>query len=99
MHFLPETRTAATTADLDTRLRRRFVDNPLMLGAGNPWFPDKCLGSPAAFWALAAVLAFADAAFRRYSASLPEGDFLIVTEGAGDRGYMRTLGQATDLDD
>jgi hypothetical protein len=36
---------------------------PLLKGAGNPYFPDHCLGSGCAQWAVTSAKAFADAYF------------------------------------
>ena len=37
-----------------------FADNALMVGSGNPWWPDKALGFGAAEWAHRSVQALAD---------------------------------------
>jgi hypothetical protein len=65
VHFLPETSASTEVATLERQLSTKFIENPLMEGAGNPFFPDKCLGSPCAFWASAACKTFADEVFLR----------------------------------
>ena len=59
-HYRSEDLSADTPALMEQRLRGKFPDNLLMAGSGNPWWPDKCLGSGCADWALQAVTACAD---------------------------------------
>lgn len=65
VHFLPETSAGTDVATLERQLSSKFVENPLMAGVGNPFFPDKCLGSPCALWATSASKAFVDEVFLR----------------------------------
>ncbi len=65
VHFRPETASAADVQDLEKQLRGRFPENALMAEAGNPFFPDKCLGTGCANWAVAAAKAIADETFVR----------------------------------
>ncbi|XHX78612.1 MAG: hypothetical protein RBJ76_01375 [Stenomitos frigidus ULC029] len=48
---------------LTQQLRSKFIENPLVLNSGNPYFPDKCLGSPCADWAIRSVKSLTDAFF------------------------------------
>jgi hypothetical protein len=45
---------------MEERLRGKFVDNRLMEGSGNPWWPDHCLGHGCAEWAARSALVLAD---------------------------------------
>jgi hypothetical protein len=45
---------------LAQRLRGRFADNKLMIGAGNPWFPDHAIGAGCANWAHETARGFVD---------------------------------------
>jgi hypothetical protein len=66
VHFRPESLTAGVPSDpteihpVGKRLQRKFPPNRLMEHAGNPYFPDKCLGHGAATWAVGSSLKFAD---------------------------------------
>jgi hypothetical protein len=40
--------------------RSRIVENALMTGSNNPWFPDRALGAGCARWAVQTVRAFVD---------------------------------------
>lgn len=72
IHFKPEWAAGGsaretdrtTSARLQARLHGRFDINPLT-GAGNPFFPDKCLGHGGARWAVETAIAFADDFFAR----------------------------------
>ena len=64
-HYKPETYGGETQHKFFKQLTNKFSDNPLMAGSGNPYFPDKCLGSPCAKWAIQAGKALADAFFQR----------------------------------
>ncbi len=65
MHFQPETLgNNLPRHRFETMLRHEFAPNPLMVGMGNPYFPDHCLGSPCAAWALASCKEFADHFFK-----------------------------------
>lgn len=59
-HYRPEDLAADVQHALEKKLRGRFADNRLMAGAGNPWWPDHCLGAGCAAWATDSVEAFAD---------------------------------------
>lgn len=65
VHYEPEWQvvTSETPQSQQHRLRKalrgRFEENPLT-GAGNPFFPDKCLGHGCAEWALETAVSFAD---------------------------------------
>lgn len=71
MHYKPESysgykaelQNSSEQHILTPKLRSKFIENPLMLGSGNPYFPDKCLGSPCADWAIQSVKSLADAFF------------------------------------
>jgi hypothetical protein len=45
---------------LEQRLRGRFTDNKLMIGAGNPWFPDHAISAGCANWAHETARIFVD---------------------------------------
>jgi hypothetical protein len=45
---------------MEERIRGKFVDNRLMEGSGNPWWPDHCLGHGCAEWAARSALVLAD---------------------------------------
>jgi hypothetical protein len=60
VHFRPEDLSADEPAKMETRLHSKFPDNRLMAGAGNPWWPDHCLGWGCADWAIRSVTALAD---------------------------------------
>lgn len=59
-HYQPEDLSADLPARMEQRLRGKFQDNRLMLGAGNPWWPDHCLGAGCAQWATESAVALAD---------------------------------------
>jgi hypothetical protein len=65
MHYKPETLGGGAQHKLVRRLPNKFPDNPLMLGSANPYFPDKCLGSGCAKWAVQSTKGFADEFFQR----------------------------------
>lgn len=60
IHHRPVTLGPNETRPTDEGLAHRFGENPLMASSHNPYWPDKCLGSPCAFWALNASKALAD---------------------------------------
>ncbi|GAA1806100.1 hypothetical protein [Actinomadura chokoriensis] len=60
VHFRPQTVTHGEEMNEEKRLRGRFVENPLMVNMGNPWFPFKCMGAGCAEWAWKSSLALAD---------------------------------------
>lgn len=63
VHFKPATRGETSAEELHLALSRRFSNNPLMKGQKNPYFPDHCLGSGCAEWAVQSALSFAAACF------------------------------------
>jgi len=68
LHFHPEDLPASNPQTRERALRtieaelgaRKFNDNRLMMGSGNTWWPDKCLGFGCAQWALRAVTNLTD---------------------------------------
>lgn len=60
VHFRPETVGTANVQKLQTQIQSKFQPNLLLQGAGNPFFPDKCLGAGCANWAVRTVRQFAD---------------------------------------
>lgn len=72
IHFEPETinhPSGTKTAQRDTHrmerlFRGKFPLNPIA-GAGNPFWPDKCLGHGCAAWGVGATIIFGDEFFRR----------------------------------
>ena len=54
----------------EKRLAGKFALNPLT-GAGNPFFPDKCLAHGCAEWGVQNAIAFADLAFARLGLKPP----------------------------
>jgi hypothetical protein len=65
MHYKPETLGGDAQHKFLKQLSSKFVENPLIVGSGNPYFPDKCLGSPCAAWAVQSAKALADEFFTR----------------------------------
>jgi len=59
-HYQPEDLSVDSPARMEQRLRGKFPDNRLMAGAGNPWWPDHCLGAGCAQWAVDSAIALAD---------------------------------------
>lgn len=51
---------------LEDRIRKKFAPSPLV-SSRRPWFPDKCLGSGCAKWAVATVQVFTNDFYRRMS--------------------------------
>jgi hypothetical protein len=60
VHFRPAWMTAGEESKEEAQLKGKFVQNALMAGMGNPWFPDKCLGAGCAQWSWKTSLALAD---------------------------------------
>lgn len=89
VHFRPETASAEDTQAIEKQLAGRFESNPLMDGAGNPYFPDKCLGAGCAAWAGPVAKAFADEVFSRLGV---EPNYQRVSWD--DRGEPRSLAGA-----
>jgi hypothetical protein len=65
VHYKPKSFGGGVEHDLAKELAGKFMDNRLMNGSGNPWFPDKCLGHGCAEWAVHSATVFADEFFRR----------------------------------
>lgn len=59
-HFQPEDLAADESSTMERRLRGKFSENPLMVGAGNPWWPDHALSHGCAVWACRSAVALAD---------------------------------------
>jgi len=64
-HFSPQTLTTHTRDEMAQSLQGKFDPNHLMVGSGNPFFPDHCLGSGCAEWAVGAVHKYSDEFFER----------------------------------
>jgi len=60
VHFRPVTQTHGEEMAREKQLKGKFAENALMLGAGNPWFPAKCLGAGCAQWSGQTSMALAD---------------------------------------
>ena len=60
VHYRPTTVWDDQPHSLESQLRGKFGESPLMATAGNPWFPDKALGAPCAVWCVSAARAFAE---------------------------------------
>lgn len=69
MHYKPNSYGGGIQSRLTAQLRGKFSENPLMNGSGNPYFPDKCLGSSCADWAVSSVKNFANEFFQRLDIS------------------------------
>jgi hypothetical protein len=54
------------THTLEDRIRKKFPPSPLV-SARRPWFPDRCLGSGCAKWAVKTVQIFTNDFYRRMS--------------------------------
>lgn len=65
VHFRPEDAVAGVPSSLEKQLGMRFDHNPLIRTRGNPFFPDRCLGSGCAGWSARSARAFADEVFHR----------------------------------
>jgi len=59
-HYRPQDLSADEPDLMEQRLRGKFADNRLMVGSGNSWWPDVCLGWGCARWALEAVTTLTD---------------------------------------
>lgn len=60
VHYYPESIDLDNPHKLEDKLRGRFSENQLLVGSGNPWFPDKALSADCAKWACASAVALAD---------------------------------------
>jgi hypothetical protein len=65
VHARPETRGPSDKDKLAAALSTRFAPSRLITTAGNPYFPDKCLGAGCAAWAVITARGLADAFFER----------------------------------
>ncbi|MGH8657397.1 MAG: hypothetical protein ACREV4_02620 [Gammaproteobacteria bacterium] len=63
IHYKPESLGGDNIHRLEARLRGKFLENSLMAGSGNPYFPDKALGKGCADWSVASVTRFTDTFF------------------------------------
>lgn len=63
-HYKPESLGGSKTHRLEKKLKDKFSSNKLMTGAGNPFFPDHCLGFGCAEWGLRSCRSFVDHFFR-----------------------------------
>src|SRR5262249_7027465 len=64
-HFRPATMSLSDANSLQSKFLSKFSENVLMVGSGNPYFPDKCLGAGCAGWAVESAKDFADQVFGR----------------------------------
>lgn len=60
VHFKPVNVAADEEHELEKRLRRKFPDNRLMEGSGNPWWPSHGLAHGCCEWAERSARALAD---------------------------------------
>jgi hypothetical protein len=65
VHAKPETSAPGVEHKLERRFKSKFPANRLMRGQRNPYFPDHCLGSGCAEWAVKAAVELADEFFAR----------------------------------
>lgn len=65
VHYKPHTLGGSEIHNLEKKLSNKFTPNALMDGAGNPFFPDKCLGHGCALWTVNASRNFADSFFTK----------------------------------
>jgi len=65
VHFRPETLGLDSPHKLTSALCTKFPTNRLMKGSANPYFPDHCLGTGCAGWAVGAAENLADEFFSR----------------------------------
>ena len=63
VHYKPETIATDTEHKLSKQLKNKFPENFLMSESGNPYFPDKCLGSGGAEWAWKSMECFVNEFF------------------------------------
>jgi hypothetical protein len=68
-HFKPTDQplgaSSAELTKLEKGLVGKFPENQRMVGMGNPFFPDHCLGAGCAAWAVKSARAYADELFDR----------------------------------
>lgn len=60
MHYRPQSLSHRAPHGLEARLKGKFADNELLIGAGNTWFPDHALGAGCAQWACECAVAIVD---------------------------------------
>ena len=60
VHFKPENVAADDEHELEKRLRGKFLDNRLMQGSGNPWWPSHGLAHGCCEWGVRSARALAD---------------------------------------
>ena len=65
MHYKPQTYGGEVQHKFIKQLAGKFPENPLMAGSSNPYFPDKCLGSGCAGWAIRSTRKLADEFFEK----------------------------------
>jgi hypothetical protein len=65
VHYKPRSLGGDVEHTLAKQLTRKFQDNTLMSGSGNPSFPDKCLGYGCAEWSIHSATVFTDEFFGR----------------------------------
>jgi hypothetical protein len=78
VHYKPKTIKVPSSDDYvpddihrnEKRLRNKFALNPLV-GAGNPFYPDKCLSHGCAEWAINTSIMFADNFYATMGLSCP----------------------------
>lgn len=63
-HYKPATYGGKVQHSFMNKLAGKFAENPLMRQCKNPYFPDKCLGSPCAYWAVQSVQDLTDLFFK-----------------------------------
>ena len=67
MHYKPQSFGGEIQHKFLDKLKGKFSENPLMIGSNNPYFPDRCLGSNCADWAITSTQKLADAFFLKLS--------------------------------
>jgi len=65
VHYKPRSLGGDVEHTLVKQLARKFQDNALMTGSGNPWFPNKCLGYGCTEWSIRSTTGYADEFFGR----------------------------------
>ena len=65
VHYKPESISSKSNHKLSKQLRGKFEPCVLFKGAGNPFFPDHCLGHGCSEWVVDSVKGFADEFFAR----------------------------------
>jgi hypothetical protein len=64
-HAKPETSETGSEHKLEKQFKGKFLPNRLMKGQRNPYFPDHCLGSGCAEWAVKSSVLLADEFFAK----------------------------------